>query len=204
MSEELDTVFAECREELRISLRRKFPRLDDSAVDDIVQAAYVETAERRRHGFQPDSNWLAYLRWLVARRAVDRLRERERELLRHWSEASSMPADPAVIAARGLPPDSALAEGERRVRQGLTLSDVLQEFCRHHESRSGAQTQKQVYERALRGQMPKEIADAMGLDRNNVDQHLKRAREWILNRIQAADVDRTVFLTLHRRLPRKS
>jgi hypothetical protein len=31
-----------------------------------------------------------------------------------------------------------------------------------------------------------------------VDQHLKRARDWILARVREEDVDRSLFATLHR------
>ena len=62
-------------------------------------------------------------------------------------------------------------------------------------------TQKEVYERALRGQKPAEIAEAMRLSRGNVDVHLKRARDWILERARQSDVHGTVFQTLHRRKP---
>jgi len=81
------------------------------------------------------------------------------------------------------------------------LSQVLTEFCRRCEARPEMLKQKEIYERSLRGQKPAAIAAALGIERGTVDVHLKRARDWIRERVRQADVDRSLFLTLHRRKP---
>jgi len=88
-------------------------------------------------------------------------------------------------------------ESERRLRQGLLLSDILREFVSLCEQLPTGHLRKTIYERALRGEKPLAIAGALALNRNSVDQHLKRARDWILDRIQRKDVDRSVFRTLY-------
>jgi DNA-directed RNA polymerase specialized sigma24 family protein len=78
----------------------------------------------------------------------------------------------------------------------VLLSQVLKEYCRHCEERPERLKQKEVYERALRGQRPAEIAQAMDITRNSVDQHLHRARKWIMERVRQADVHHSVFSSL--------
>ena len=86
---------------------------------------------------------------------------------------------------------------QRAPYQTLLLSDILREYvCRCEEKKM--QTQKEIYERRLRGQEPAQIAAQMGVSEDNVYQHLKRARDWVLDRIQQADVSRSVFQTFLR------
>jgi len=98
-------------------------------------------------------------------------------------------------------PSAELAEHQRRTRQGLMLSDVLAAFCRWCEGRPEGLKMKEAYERSLRGERPADIAAAMGMSRAGVDTSLSRARQWVLQRVRQADVDQSVFLTLHRRVP---
>ncbi|MCL6508920.1 MAG: hypothetical protein K6T59_18080, partial [Bryobacteraceae bacterium] len=82
----------------------------------------------------------------------------------------------------------------------LLLSDVLREFTAWCESsqRRGGPLMKELYERRVRGQEMAQIVQAMGLMRNSADQMLKRARDWVLERIRQRDVDQTVFQTILR------
>ena len=83
------------------------------------------------------------------------------------------------------------------------MSQILEGFCRRCEAQPEMLKRKEVLERNARGQKPAEIAAAMNITRRNVDTLLSRAREWIMERVRQADVDRSEFLTLHRRKPEK-
>ena len=206
MSEaEFAAVYREKYDLLCDYLERKFPRFDRAACEDLAQLAATETLEQiRQSDFRPETDWWSWLRWLASKRALDYLRERERIAFERVATAqgdSSRPGrEPADLPAA---PSQVLAEAERRGRQMTMLSDILQEYCRECEARPERLKQKEIYERALRGQKPAEIAAAMGMARGTVDVHLKRARDWVLQRARQADVHRSVFLTLHRRKPEK-
>ncbi|MCR4415325.1 MAG: sigma-70 family RNA polymerase sigma factor [Thermoguttaceae bacterium] len=209
--ESFEAFFDRHHAELASYAKRKFPRLADEA-EDLVQQAVAETLQRLRHGaFRPEAGWQPWLRSLITHRAIDRLRQWERRALaRLAGQGTSRDAGDARGAAagslevadcEGLGPPTQLAEAERRARQGLLLSQVLAEFCRWSERRPDRLALKEAYERSLRGQSAAQIAMAMGLDRQRIDQLLHRARTWVLDRVREADVDRSVFLTLHRRKP---
>lgn len=209
--ETLEGFLAAGRAQLVAYAKRKFPRLAEEA-EDLVQQAVAETLERVHHGgFRPEAGWGPWLRSLVTHRAVDRLRQWER---RAWVQLAGLerrpePADhrsphsplAEVPDQQALGPPTQLAEAERRQRQGLLLSHVLAEFCQWCERRPERLALKEAYERSLRGQSAAQIAEAMKMDRQYVDQWLHRARTWVLDRVRQADVDRSVFLTLHRRKP---
>ena len=143
--------------------------------------------------FAPDHKWETWL-GVVARHAALRwLRRQERRWLQMIADKS---ADPA-LAAEMPSPSAIVAEIERRDRQTLLLSDILREYVARCEQKQ-MQTQKEIYERRLRGQEPTQIASEMGVSEDNVYQHLKRARDWIMERIQQADVARSVFQTFLR------
>ena len=206
MSEaEFAAVYREKYDLLCDYLGRKFRRLDRAACDDLAQLAATETLEKiRGSDFQPESDWWSWLRWLASKRALDYLRQRERiafeSLAARHGDSSGPAREPADLQ---MAPSQVLAEAERRGRQMTMLSDVLQAYCRECEARPERLKQKEIYERALRGQRPTEIAAAMDMPRGTVDVHLKRARDWVLQRARQADVHRSVFLTLHRRKPEK-
>ena len=207
MSEsELTAVYQEQFEHLLNYLRRKFPRLDRSDCEDLAQLAFVETLQKvRNSGFEPEKGWWAWLRWLASNRAIDYLRQHEVSSFEAIAKqpGGSPPGSLQPLDRRMEPPSRVLAEAERRDRQITMLSQILREFCRRCEKHPEMYKQKEVYERALRAQKPTEIAAAMGISRNNVDAHLKRARDWVLNRARQSDVHRSVFLTLHRRKPER-
>jgi len=205
---ELTDVLASSRAALCRYVHYAFPRLAGQA-EDIVQEAVLETLRRvRREAFRPKTGWPAWLRVVVRSRAIDRLRSWERRVFRQM--ASGVARDGADPGGRpssddGGPTDArpgprtGLVEAERRGRQGLLLSQVLEEFCRWCEARPERAALKETYERSLRGQQPAEIAVAMGLPAARVYDYLNRARQWVFDRIRQADVDRSIFLTLHRR-----
>jgi|GEM_PF-822205 RNA polymerase sigma factor (sigma-70 family) len=201
------TVWNGLRETLRRYLVRAFPRLQDEA-EDILQEAFLHAMERLRAG---ESNavgdWPSWFRTVVRNRAIDRLRKWERRAFRQLSQqknsrsssrssssretcSSTDPSDPTPS------PATQTIEKERRTRQGLLLSDVLAAFCRYCEANPTRLPMKEAYERVLRGQSPKQIAQAMALKPEEVHQLIYRARHWMLDRIRQTDVDRSVFMTL--------
>lgn len=194
---EFTAVYRQRFTELYDYLNLKFPRLALADCEDLAQLVYAETLAKIRglEGFQPNTDWWCWLCWLASKRALDYLRQHERV---SWNTLAGLQS-PALDAS----PSAVLAEAERRGRQGLTLSQVLTEFCRRCETRPEMLKQKEIYERSLRGQKPTEIAAALGMERGTVDVQLKRARDWILERVRQADVDRSVFLTFHRLYPEK-
>lgn len=205
---ELMAAFSAHQPQLRAWLIRLFPRLGDE-VDDLLQEVVTETLRRlRREGFCPERGWGVYWRWLARRRACDRLRTWERQMFQRlgsgvWADdadSSSKGEGDALESIDPRPgPDKPLLEAERRGRQGLMLSEVLEEFCRWCESRPERSRIKEAYERSLRGQQPAEIAAGLGISADEVYLLLNRARTWVLERVRQSDVDRSVFLTLHRR-----
>lgn len=207
---ELAEAFTTHRAALRRWLQQAFGRLRDRA-DDILQDAFAETLCRvRSQAFCPPIGWVGYLRLVARNRAIDQLRSWERCLFRQLvagslSEASSRSSQPSASdpgpSDKTPGPNTQLAEKERRGRQGLLLSQVLEQFCRWCESRPDRLAVKEAYERSLRGQQPGEIAAAMQVTAEEVYGLLNRARQWVFQRIRQADVDRSVFLTLHRRKP---
>lgn len=205
---------------------RRFPRLT-TAAEDIVQGVLQEVlagaggsgfevggGEQRaaRHGslewgdaqgLLPRHTILRHLRQLVRWRALDALRRAEHvalSALDQGEDSSDLGARLEVRDRHQLSPSGQYAEAERRREQVLLLSDVLREFTAWCESpeRRGGLVMKELYERRLRGQEMAQIAAAMGLARNTADQMLKRARDWILERIRQQDVDQSVFRTILR------
>lgn len=205
---ELIAAFSAQQTALRRWLTQAFRRLGDEA-DDILQEAVTETVRRlRTEGFRPQVGWIGYLRTVARHRAIDRLRSWEFRLFQRLGTGGAADeADPSAGSAgdRAEPaeqrpgPPTQLLEAERRSRQGLLLSEVLEEFSRWCESRPNRLAIKEAYERSLRGQPPAAIAAGLGLAPGEVYTLLNRAREWVFQRVRQADVDRSVFLTLHRR-----
>ncbi len=206
LERELAQVLLAHRAALLDWLNQAFCRLGDEA-EDVLQDAVKETLERvRTESFCPKNGWAAYLRWLARHRAIDRLRRLERQKLEtlasggssDHSSSSSGPAPPSPAPVDPAPgPAAQLEKVERRGRQGLLLSQVLQEFSYWCESRPNRLRIKEAYERSLRGQSPAQIAAGMGISSSEVYTLLHRAREWVRERIRQADVDGTVFVTLH-------
>lgn len=205
---EFQAAWADCQKSLREYLVRAFPRLASEA-DDILQEVFLEAIQRSRAEGTPSVvDWRGWCRTAVRHRAIDRLRRWERRAFRQLSGQktsnssesfdSSRPSDSSgkepVDSAPG--PATQAAEKQRRARQGLLLSEVLVAFCRFCEAKAARLKMKEAYERVLRGQKPDEIAAALGLPPAEVHQLLYRARQWILERIRQADVDRSVFVTL--------
>jgi RNA polymerase sigma factor (sigma-70 family) len=201
---ELIEAFSAHRPALRGWLVRAFDRLRDEA-DDILQDALAETLRRvRDEAFSPQAGWIGYLRVVARHRAIDRLRSWERRLFQHLgtddrgSTAGPSRESSDVVDPRPGPSEQ-LDEAERRGRQGLLLSEVLEEFCRWCEACPERLSIKEAYERSLRGEQPAAIAAGLGISPGEVYTQLNRARQWVLERIRQADVDRSVFLTVHRR-----
>uniref|UniRef100_A0A7C4QWZ1 Sigma-70 family RNA polymerase sigma factor n=1 Tax=Schlesneria paludicola TaxID=360056 RepID=A0A7C4QWZ1_9PLAN len=201
---ELVAAFSAHQSALRHWLVQAFGRLRDE-VDDILQDALAEVLHRvRTEAFSPQMGWVGYLRVVARHRAIDRLRDWERRLFRGLGSGEAWRTDdltrdsPHVTDPRPGPAEQAV-EAERRGRQGLLLSEVLEEFCRWCESRPQRLPMKEAYERSLRGEQPAQIAAGMGLPAHEVYTLLNQARTWVVQRIRQADVDRSVFLTLHRR-----
>lgn len=210
LERELTEALLAHREALLGWLGQAFRRLGEEA-EDVLQDAVKETLGRvRTEGFCPKNGWAAYLRWVARRRAIDRLRTWERRVFQQleWggpsgegsssSGRSPRSPDPADLAPG---PATQLKQVERRGRQGLLLSDVLQEFTRWCESRPGRLRIKEAYERSLRGQQPAQISAGLGISSSEVHTLLHRARQWVFERIRQADVDRSIFVTLHGRKP---
>ena len=152
--------------------------------------------------FVPEYGWKTYLTRAAINAAIARLRELERNWFQSLATGADESAVPAIASA--MPSSSAIAdESDRRDRQSLLLSDILREYVSRCEEQK-MHTQKEIYERSLRGQKPTRIADEMGVSEDNIYQAKKRARDWVMDRIQAADVNRTVFQTFlrpHRDIP---
>ena len=143
--------------------------------------------------FVPDSPWTTYLSRAAINAALGSLQRAERGWFQTLAGESAVPA-----MASAMPSPSAIADdSDRRGRQTLLLSDILREYVFRCEEKQ-MQTQKEIYERRLRGQEPVQIAAQMDVREDNVYQHLKRARDWVLDRIQQADVARSVFQTFLR------
>lgn len=197
---ELTRVFDTLRPRLSHFLASAFRRLADEA-EDILHNVWLEAyTKASTEGFVPKGGWEKWL-WMLARsRAIDRLREMERRIFvsmaksQNESDRSPQIGEPADGLSS---PSEHLAEHERRHRQGLLLSEVLAEFCRWCEEKPQRSVIKEAYERALHGQNPGEIAQAMGADSNSVYQWLHQAREWIRKRLSQKDVNRSVFVTLY-------
>ena len=189
---------------LRIFLKGRYRRLSDADREDLVQEVCmgVTTLLARNPGFVPEHGWKTYLTRAAINATIVRLRELERNWFQSLADGSGEPAGPAIACA--MPGSSAIAdESDRRGRQTLLLSDILREYVARCEEKN-MQTQKEIYERRLRGQEPAQIATQMDVSEDNVYQHLKRARDWVMDRIQQADVHRTVFQTFlrpHRDIP---
>ncbi|RMG40350.1 MAG: sigma-70 family RNA polymerase sigma factor [Planctomycetota bacterium] len=183
----------------------RFPRLAGMA-DDLIQDALIETLQS---GSSPkDSSdpkkWFSHLCQLIRWRALDRLRRIERQALVSLSQAgghdgsSGHQSRDAALEDDAVAPSERLGEAERRQRQVLLLSDVLREFTQWCESRSSGFRMKEIYERRLRGQAPGTILEQMQLSRAAFDQSLKRARNWIFERVKQQDVHHSVFQTILR------
>lgn len=189
---ELTSAYTQHRDELCGVLRRRFPQLDP---EDLLQDVWVKILPKAQEGWRPDESWRAYLREAVLHRGIDVLRRHEIKSLD--ALAGNQPAD------SGPSPSDAMQEGERRHRQGLTLSDIMKDYVRRCESRPVMLKQKEIYERLLRGQKQEDIVKAMGVKRGALDQAIRRARDWFQARICQADVHRSVFLTLHGQKPQE-
>ncbi len=175
-----------------------FPRLKDE-VEDLVQRVFAEALEC---GFDKKLDAVQLRRWLyttVRRRAIDYLRKWERRAFIQLAQKQShSDLSGAVEEEGGAGPQTQALEEERRQRQGVLLSQVLQEFVRWCESSPRRILLKEAYERALRGQSASQIAQAMQVSSQQVYQWCSDARCWIYDRIIQKDIDRTVFLTWHR------
>jgi DNA-directed RNA polymerase specialized sigma24 family protein len=187
----LSETFLRLRKPLTGTLRNRF-RLTYYQAEDLVQDVWAEAVALVRNGRELTGTLESYLRWLAYRRAIDLLRrekvcrEAEAELferLRQREEAPSI--------------GSQVAEQERRGRQGLLLSELLQEFCRECETHRPLAIRKEVYERTCRGEDVNEIVAAMGLTCSQVFNERRAARDWLRGRILQVDVNRSVFATLH-------
>lgn len=171
-------------------LRSRYPRLQ-SDHDDIIQDVRLGVLKRLSNepGFEPTCRWSTYLIRAVINATNRVLRNYERT----WFITL---ADEDDVAADSHPdPANILIEAERRERQTLLLSDILREYVTQCEEGS-RHVQKEVYERRWRGQSPSQIAKEMRLKEDNVNQNVNRARNWVRERIQQADVAQSVFLTL--------
>jgi DNA-directed RNA polymerase specialized sigma24 family protein len=225
-----NSLFASERNLIRLQayLRNVFPNLKER-VQDVVQEVLCEVlsvfrpgseqAEQsseklqallnrlddyRRQGLSWEETWMRYMRRLLRWRGIDLLRAREFSYFESMTsqtpdDSSATRVEPQAAIAD---PSIILGEAERRQRQVRLLSDIFREFVSWCES-NGQALKKEVYERRLRDQKADEVARALGLGRNHVDQLIKRARDWIRERIEKRDVHRSVFLTLHRQ-PRNS
>ncbi len=190
---------------LKAFIGRAFPALSDEA-DDILQDVWEEALLAAAAGQDLGSGWFFQrVRW----RALERKRPAERWAFAQLSggtssgtvpESSSSDSSPASPAPG---PSTELAEAERRHRQGLLLSDVLQEFTRWCEEKPRRLVIKEVYERSIRGQQPAQIAAATGLSPQEVYDYASQARKWVLERLRRSDVDCSVFLTLQRIKPQQ-
>ncbi len=187
--------------ELLRFLRRAFPRLRDEA-KDVLQDVFAEALQRNPEG----ENLRSWLYTAVRHRALDRLRRWERRAfeqlaLSQGSSSGSSRSSDTAPAAKAPGPSTQALEAERRGRQGILLSQVLEEFVRWCEKRPGRLRIKEAYERALRGEPPARIAQAMQVPREQIYEWLRQARSWVYQRIRHEDVEGSVFLTLHRVKP---
>ena len=205
-------------ERLRAYVARRFPRLADRA-DDLIQTALMELLEKEKHNpagrlfadrsggsaLEDDELWRRRLMQRIVGRALDALRRVEHVALSALAQDEEGAGDALSPRSDAAAVDPAVyaEEAERREEQVALLSDILREFVAWCEapSRKGGTRMKELYERRVRGQEPGQIAAAMGMSRNAVDQTLKRAREWILDRIRQKDAHQSIFRTLLRGCP---
>jgi DNA-directed RNA polymerase specialized sigma24 family protein len=189
-------------------LDRKFRILDYSACEDAAAESHQEALAKCRAGFEPEKDWRRYWYWLANKRALDQIRRIEREktvsiaiLLGGSGAAVWEPADhnaPPDLAAMANEQFAKAAKSRRRRddRKKKILSEILSEYIHECELKERF-SQKEAYERALRGQKPNVIAEAMGIERNYVDQLIFRSRRWLLDRVRQRDVHQSVFRTIH-------
>lgn len=181
-------------------LKRTFPRLDLAECEDLVQLAVQQTWEKLCHEpeFSPKEGWQAWLRSVARYRALDFLRRCEALSLeafaKHDHDTSSglgkwEPAHP------GLSPSAVLRQQEHGQRRQTLLSDVLGDYCRHCE-KYGTYTQREVFERSVRGQKSQEIAREMGLAEQRVHEHRSRAFQRIRQDIAHRDPNHSVLSSL--------
>ena len=191
---------SQCAEKMLGYLRKCFPRLDDADRLDAVQTALAEFIAKGAD-FVPDRATLAtYLCQAAFHVACHLWKKRERG----WFQSLAVETEAATQDSAALSPldanlreEAINAEINRRGRQQLLLSDIFEEYTQRCE-RQHMQTQREIYERRLRGQDVAQIESVLKMPRNNIDVHLKRARGWINERMQQADVDRSVFQTFLR------
>lgn len=181
-------------------LRKCFSRLDDADLEDAVQTVFVEVLARRADFVPANAKWETYLCQAAFNAARGIWKQRERGWFKSLGgelEAGEKDSPALTPIDDYGHPDIVAVEVERRGRQQLLLSDILQEYALRCEQQN-MQTQREIYERRLRGQDAKLIMASMGVARNNIDKHLERAREWINDRMQQADVEKSVFQTVLR------
>lgn len=194
----------QCADKVLGYVRRCFPHMDDADRQDAVQTVFVQTIAKGADFVPSEGTLCTYLCKAAFYAALEISKKHERG----WFQQMADGAAAEVIDSNVLPPLAAqvreeeeqsriAAEVNRRGRQQLLLSDMLQEYVQRCELNHW-QTEREVYERRLHGQDAKVIMAAMGITRANFDKKLQLARDWIKQRMRQADVDRSVFQTFLR------
>ena len=181
-------------------VRQCFPRMDDADRQDAVQTVLAEVVANGTSLLPIEAKLCTYL----CKAAFYAARKLWKKNERGWFQSLADEADAEIKDSVALPPleadvqnEEIAAEIRRRGRQQLLLSDILQEYVQRCEQQN-MQVQREIYERRLRGQDAKLIESAMGVPRASIDKHLQRARDWVNERMQQADVERSVFQTFLR------
>lgn len=199
-NDEFSEIYARYREFVINYLGRlsiKYPRLLDAGSEDLAHVVFMESLrETRKPDFESIRCWEAWLRQIARNVAIDYLRKRYEAVsfdalaCREMEESSAWePPD------TGPTPSQVLSEMERGERQKRLMSEILQEYVQQCE-RTRGHSQKEVYERTLRGESPAKIAPAMGISVNGVYQHLRNARSNVIERVKSKDVNKSVFETI--------
>ena len=155
---------APLRDKLVLYATGKFRRrLDHSESDDVVQTAMTEiwVMLQTTPDWRPNS-WLAFLYNLVRLRAIDSVRKKsEGPSLEQLAEGGSLGDSSAgwQPAAPGKTPSKIVGGDEFKQK---TISEILQQYVTKSE-RAGRHEEREVLERRLRGQSPKDVAADMSL-----------------------------------------
>ena len=143
----------------RSYLRRRFPSLD---ADDILQETFAALAKALpgyRYNPHEKGHFRNYLGGILRNKALMSLRrqKREREVLAEYADAG------------GPRPDASHASGWKNAVFEIALQQLMADPSIHDRT-------KQIFVRtAIRGEKPGNVAEALGVSRNVIDQQKRRA-----------------------------
>lgn len=192
MRRALETTYQQQRDMLVRLLGLQFTALNEAECEDLVQFAFLRALEQLADpGFSLEHTWAAWLKRVAVNAAISFVRRVEAWSLEalaagggdgDGSDQSSLP-----ITDRGmLTPSQILAADERSERRRMLVSDLLRDYVCYVE-KNRMWTQREVFERSLRGQDAAGIARDMGLPPQRAYEHRARAFQWIREQVDQRD-----------------